>query len=95
MEESDELSQAPYVILLHCYAVLRHLIALHCRLRATRIPGLYVCRQGICINPRNLERIEIADANVCLQLAEVWKLIEPTITKCLPEKLASGSNGVS
>ncbi|KYQ56563.1 Sorting nexin-8 [Trachymyrmex zeteki] len=26
-------------------------------------------------------------------LAEVWKLIEPTITKCLPEKLASGSNG--
>jgi len=28
-----------------------------------------------------------------LQLAEVWKLIEPTILKCLPEKLASGSNG--
>ncbi|KAL6262228.1 sorting nexin-8-like isoform X1 [Pogonomyrmex barbatus] len=27
------------------------------------------------------------------ELAEVWKLIEPTITKCLPEKLASGSNG--
>ncbi|XP_011329869.2 sorting nexin-8 isoform X2 [Ooceraea biroi] len=26
-------------------------------------------------------------------LAEVWKLIEPTITKYLPEKLASGSNG--
>lgn len=37
--------------------------------------------------------MERADANVCLQLAEVWKLIEPTITKCLPEKLASGSNG--
>lgn len=46
-------------------------------------------------NSGDFERIEIADANDCLQLAEVWKLIEPTITKCLPEKLASGSNGVS
>lgn len=37
--------------------------------------------------------MKITDADVCFQLAEVWKLIEPTITKCLPEKLASGSNG--
>lgn len=29
------------------------------------------------------------------QLAEVWKTIEPTITKCLPEKSADGSNGFS
>lgn len=37
--------------------------------------------------------MKTADADVWFQLAEVWKLIEPTITKCLPEKLASGSNG--
>lgn len=30
-----------------------------------------------------------------LQLAEVWKLIEPTIMKCLPEKSTNGSNGIS
>ncbi|XP_058798848.1 sorting nexin-8-like [Phymastichus coffea] len=69
---------------------LRNQFSLHCLHMETQLVHAHL--EILATVLQSLVNVQIRGHS---ELAEVWKSIEPTIMKCLPEKLASESNGFS
>ncbi|KAF3421369.1 hypothetical protein E2986_02745 [Frieseomelitta varia] len=69
---------------------LRNCFSLHCLHMETQLVHAHL--EILATVLQRLVNVQIRGHS---ELAEVWKLIEPTIMKCLPEKTTSGSNGIS
>ncbi|KAK9304741.1 hypothetical protein QLX08_003955 [Tetragonisca angustula] len=69
---------------------LRNCFSLHCLHMETQLVHAHL--EILATVLQSLVNVQIRGHS---ELAEVWKLIEPTIMKCLPEKTTSGSNGIS
>ncbi|XP_043469472.1 sorting nexin-8-like [Leptopilina heterotoma] len=69
---------------------LRNLFSLHCLHMETQLVHAHL--EILATVLQSLVSVQIRGHS---ELAEVWKSIEPTITKCLPEKSTDGSNGFS
>ena len=92
---------------LHCLHMETQLVHAHLEILATVLQSLVKVQirgHSEASNPSILKNVLGTRHNTnntklrilfCLQLAEVWKLIEPTIMMCLPEKSAINTNGVS
>ncbi|KAJ8678592.1 hypothetical protein QAD02_014379 [Eretmocerus hayati] len=69
---------------------LRNQFSLHCLHMETQLVHAHL--EILATVLQSLVTVQIRGHS---ELADVWKSIEPTITKCLPEKTAETSNGVS
>lgn len=68
---------------------LRNSFSLHCLHMETQLVHAHL--EILATVLQSLVNVQIRGHS---ELAEVWKLIEPTIMKCLPEKSVTGLNGI-